>query len=99
MFRAILVVVVLLSADMLYAQQQTRTYSLVVTPDEANYLARLLEDRPLRESGNLYGKLQTQISQQDQAAQSSVVEGFRKQTREQMEKEVADRAAAKEAKP
>lgn len=94
MFRIVLTVVsFLLLTGSLYAQQ--RTYSLVVTPDEANYLARLLEERPLKESGNLYGKMQQQITQQDQVA----AESFRKQTREQLEKEAADKKAAEGHNP
>lgn len=86
--RLAIIAVLLIVAIPVAGRAQERTYAFQeLSPAEVRYLGVLLGKQSIDEAGALYSKLQTQITQQDQAAQAAVVENFRKQTRSQMEKE------------
>lgn len=78
---------------------QERTYTWTLTSAEVSYIGALLDEQKVKDAAKLVAKLQSQITQQDQALQQSTIETFRKQTREQFEAEARAKAEAKESQP
>jgi hypothetical protein len=80
------------------ANAQERTYTWTLTPNEVRYIGSLLDEQKVKDAGALMTKLQSQILQQDQAAQASAQQNYDRMVRERIEKDAASKAA-EEQKP
>lgn len=90
-----LILTLLLLAAPAFAQE--RNYTITLSPGEFHYIGSLLDEEPAKRSRALMNKIETQIGQQDQAAQQGALSTFEKQVRAKIEAE--EKAKAEKATP
>jgi hypothetical protein len=69
---------------------QDRNYSITFTGAQLDYMFSLLKRQPWEDAAALISVLQTQVSQQNQAAQNAATESLRKQIEQEAKEKRSD---------